>query len=82
MLSVIIEIISKKDSDKKLMSIMRGSKNKQEVIDKLIKEFKITDVQAYTIAQFQYVQLNKEAIKNFKEEKKKIKEEMDELYHS
>ena len=81
MLSVIIEIISKKDSDKKLMSIMRGSKNKQEVIDKLIKEFKITDVQAYTIAQFQYVQLNKEAIKNFKEEKKKIKEEMDELYN-
>lgn len=79
-LEPIINILSEKDSDKKLADLSRSCKNKKEMIEKLVKTYNkqgITDLQAEIIANWNYSNYTEESLnkfkKNFDEVQKKLK---------
>lgn len=57
------------DNADKTLKICRSSKNRQETIDKLVKAYKITSLQAEKIADMKMHQFNKDQYAKFKQEK-------------
>ncbi len=66
-LDAVIKIIL--ESDDKLIADIRNSKNRSEIVEKFIKIFKISDIQAEAIADFKFYQLSKENVERFKAER-------------
>lgn len=79
MLNVILSIIADDKNSAKLEKIMKTSKNKKHIVERLISEFNINDVEADTIAEFKNYQKSKDNIEKFKSEMEEIKEEIDRL---
>lgn len=79
MLETIIKIISLPNSDKRLLDLMRKASSRKEVIENLIKEFKITDLQADVIADFKYSQLSKTSLVKYKDRHKELGKLLKEL---
>lgn len=62
------------DNADKTLEICKKSNNKQETISKLVKQYKITTLQAGKIAEMKMHQFNKDQYQKFKEEKISIDE--------
>ena len=64
------------DNAENTLSMIRKMKNKNDIINKLIKEYKITDIQAESISNMTFNNFSKDSIKRYKEEKKSLKKEI------
>ena len=80
MLLCIERILSNPKSDKINMEIARKSKNRSEIITKLMKQWDITDLQADVIADFKQYQYSKESLNKFKDERERIEDRLDVIY--
>lgn len=75
----VLLFVFSKDNIDKTVSIAKTSKSRKETIERLMKEFKITSLQAGTIADMHVYNFNEDSYNRYKEEGMKIKEEVDEV---
>lgn len=73
--NVLLMVFSEDNIDDTI-KIAKSSNSRKETIEKLIKRFKITSLQAGTIADMRVYNFNKDSYERYKEEKKKLKEEI------
>lgn len=64
------------DNADKTLEICKKSKNKQETIEKLVKAYKITSLQASKIAEMKMYQFNKDQYQKFKDDKVALNEKI------
>jgi len=74
----LIIVLDKKNIDK-LLQIIRNSKNKQEMIDKLMKTFELDDKQADYIINMKLYKINNIEVNVLKDEKGEIEKKINEL---
>lgn len=75
---VLLMVFGKNNIDK-TVKIAKSSKSRKETIDKLMEEFKITSLQAATIADMHIYNFNEDSYNNYVEKGKKIKEKLEEI---
>lgn len=75
---VLIMVFSK-ENIADAVKIAKNSSSKKETVDKFMKRFKITSLQAQVIADMHVYQFNKDSYERFLEEKKKLKEEVNRI---
>lgn len=78
-LNEVLLFVFNKDNIDTTIKIARTSKSRKETAERLMKTFKITSVQAYTIADMHVYNFNEDSYEKYKEDKKKIKEEVKEI---
>ena len=67
------------DHIQETMEIARTSKSRADNIEKLMKRYKMTSVQAGAIVDLKIYQFNKDSYARFKEEKKRLKQEVERI---
>lgn len=72
-------MVFNKDNIKKTADIARTSKNKDEMIQRFMKEYGVTSLQAKTLSNMGYSQFTKDAYEKFKEVKERTSKEIKEL---
>ena len=72
---VLIMVFSK-DNIERTVQIAKKSKSRQEMIQKLMKTYKITSLQAATIADMRVYNFNEDYYRKYKQEEKDLKEEV------
>lgn len=79
-------MVFNKDNLETTINIAKTSSNRKEMADRLMKKYKITSLQAATLSEMRVYNFNKESYERYKEEKKKLDEELkdikDTLKHS
>jgi len=79
-LETLISILSSKGGDAKLSKLAKASRNRGQMVEKLIKDFKLTDIQAEAIADMKMYQLSIDNMESFKTEKKDLEAKLKEVY--
>ena len=72
----VLLMVFDKDNIDETVKIARTSSNRKESIERYMKRYKITSIQAAVIADMHVYNFNKDSYERFKEEKKKLKEEI------
>lgn len=72
--------IMQNGGDTKLLKIVKSSRNRSTIVEKLISAFGVTDIQAEAIADMKMYQLSKENTASFKEEKKTLEGKLKAVY--
>ena len=75
----VLLMVFSKDNIDTTVKIAKESKSRKETIDKLMKKFKITSVQAGTIADMHVYNFNKDSYDRYLEESKTLEEEIDKV---
>ena len=77
----ILLTVFNKDNIDITINIAKTSTSKSEMIDKLMKQFDITSLQATTISEMKVYNFNKDQYEKYKEDKEKISNRIKELEH-
>ena len=72
----VLLMVFNKDNIDTTINIAKTSKSRKETVERLMKKFKITSLQAGVIADMRVYNFNQDSYNNFKEEKVKLKEEV------
>lgn len=72
----VLVMVFNKDNIEKTIAIAKKSKNRAEIINKFMKTYKITSLQAATIADMRVYNFNEEYYKKYKAEEKELKKEI------
>ena len=72
----VLLMVFNKDNIDSTIEIAKTSKSRKETIDRLMKKFKITSLQAGVIADMRVYNFNEDSYNGYKEEKIKLKEEL------
>ena len=72
----VLVMVFNKDNIEKTVAIAKKSKSRQEMIQKLMKTYKITSLQAATIADMRVYNFNEDYYKKYKQEEKDLKAEI------
>lgn len=75
MVKVLVEVFNK-DNIERTVKIAKNSKTRKDTIEKLMRAYKITSLQAATIADMHVYNFNDEYYKKYKQEEKDLKEEI------
>lgn len=75
---ILLSIFSKDNIDKTI-DIAKNSKTRQDTIDRFMKTFKISSLQAATVADMKVYNFNKDSYKKYQEEEKRLKARIKEL---
>ncbi len=75
----IILFVLNKDNGPKTLDICKNSKTKTEAIERLMKRYKITSLQASTIANMKMSDFTEEAYKGFEEKQRNLQDHIEEL---
>lgn len=76
---VLIMLSSSKENAEEAVRIARSSLNKEDTVKALMKKYKITSLQAETIANMRISQFNKDRMEEYKETKKECKKQIKEI---
>lgn len=76
---VLIMLSSSKENAEEAVRIARSSSNKEDTIKALMKKYKITSLQAETIANMRISQFNKDRMEEYKQTKKDCKKQIKEI---
>lgn len=76
---VLIMLCSSKENAEEAVKIARSSLNKEDTINALMKKYKITSLQAETIANMRLSQFNKDRTEEYKQTKKECKNQIKEI---
>ena len=72
----VLLMVFNKDNIDTTINIAKTSKSRKETVERLMKKFKITSLQAGVIADMKVYNFNQDSYNNYKEEKLKLKEEI------
>ena len=72
----VLLMVFNKDNIETTIKIAKNSASRQDTIDKLMKRYKITSLQASTIADMRVYNFNADSYNRYKEDKKKLDEEL------
>jgi DNA gyrase subunit A len=72
----VLLMVFNKDNIETTIKIAKNSSSRQDTIDKLMKRYKITSLQASTIADMRVYNFNADSYNRYKEDKKKLDEEL------
>lgn len=75
----VLIMVFNKDNIEKTVHIAKTSQSRQSMVDKLMKTFKITSLQAGVIADMRVSNFNKDQYKKYKEEKSSLEKDADEI---
>ena len=75
----VLLFVFNKDNIDKTVNIAKTSKSRKETVERLMKQFKITSLQAETIADMRVYNFNEDSYKRYQEEGIKLQEEIDEV---
>ena len=75
----VLLMVFNKDNSDTTINIAKTSKSRKETIDRLMKKFKITSLQAGVIADMHVYNFNEDSYNKYKEERVKLKEEVDRI---
>ena len=75
----VLLMVFNKDNIETTVKIAKNSTSRKDTIDKLMKRYKITSLQAATIADMHVYNFNAESYNRYKDEKKKLEAELDEI---
>ena len=75
----VLIMVFNKDNIEKTVQIAKKSKSRQEMIQKLMKAYKITSLQAATIADMRVYNFNNDYYLKYKQEEKDLKKEIKEI---
>jgi DNA gyrase subunit A len=75
----ILLFILNKDNAEKTLAIIKKSENKKEIVERLVKTYGITSLQADTIAEMRLHAFSKESYKRYKEEKVEVTDKINKL---
>lgn len=73
----VLLMVFNKDNIDTTINIAKTSKSRKETIERLMKKFKITSLQAGVIADMHVYNFNEDSYNKYKEERTKLKEELD-----
>lgn len=75
----VLLMVFNKDNAETTLKICKNSNNRASTIEELMRVYKISSLQAGTIADMRLYHFNKETYNRFKEEKKELKKNIDEI---
>lgn len=78
MVQILLRVFNKNNIDKTI-NIAKTSKSKQETVERLMKEFNITSVQAGAIADMKVYNFNEDSYHKYQEEEERLKERIQEI---
>lgn len=75
----VLVMVFNEDNIERTVEIAKKSKSRKDTIEKLMKEYKISSLQASTIADMRVYNFNDEYYQKYKQEGKEIKEELEKI---
>lgn len=75
----VLLFVFNKDNAEETLKICKASSSRKDTIEKLMKKYKITSLQAATIADMRLYHFNKDTYQRYKDEKVELKNELDRI---